>query len=78
MTAGAVDPRSDAERDRPDPAQDPDRFAAAGQGRRLPDLLGPSRTHEGERDSYQWALGLLAVFAFLAAVALLFSNVLTP
>lgn len=54
-----------------DPAQDPDRFAADGQGRRLPDLLGPSGTHEGERDSYQWALGLLAVFAFLAAVAFL-------
>ncbi len=69
-----------------DPAQDPDRYVpepappagAQGQGQSLPDLLGRSRTYEGERDNYQWALGLLAVFAFLGLVAFLFNNVLTP
>lgn len=69
-----------------DPAQDPDRFVpepapaadAGGQGQSLTDLLGRSRTYEGERDNYQWALGLLAVLAFLGLVTFLFNNVLTP
>ena len=61
-----------------DPAQDPDRFRPPGQGQSLPELLGEAGTHEGERDGYQWAFGLLGVFAFLALVAFLFSNVLSP
>jgi hypothetical protein len=61
-----------------DMSKDPDRFPAAGQGQSLPDLLGKSGTYEGERDNYQWAFGLLAVFAFLAAVAFLFGSVLSP
>ena len=90
MTAGPLDPRFDQDRYRPDepdavsgppgldPADDPDRFASAGQGQSLPDLLGAAGTFQGERDNYQWVLGLLAVFAFLAGVAFLFNNVLTP
>ena len=61
-----------------DPGKDPDRFLPPGQGQSLPELLGEAGTHEGERDNYQWAIGLLAVIAFLALVSFLFSNVLTP
>ncbi len=60
-----------------DPADDPDRFAADGHGRSLPELLGTG-AWEGDRDNYQWALGLLAVLGFLAAVAFLFGTVLSP
>ena len=86
MTAGPPDPSEDPPEteptDRPaslDMSKDPDRFdPGAGQGQSLPDLLGKSGTYEGERDNYRWALGLLAVFAFLAAVAFLFGSVLSP
>jgi hypothetical protein len=61
-----------------DPAQDPDRFLPPGQGQTLNDLLGPAGTYEGDRDGYQWIAGLLGVLAFLALVAFLFNNVLTP
>ncbi len=61
-----------------DPAYDPDRFRPPGQGQTLTDLLGKEGTQEGERDNYQWAFGLLGVFVFLALVAFLFNNVLTP
>ncbi len=62
-----------------DPAYDPDRFAPPpGQGQSLVDLIGKERTHEGERDNYQWAIGLVSVLAFLALVAFLFNSVLTP
>lgn len=67
-----------------DPDQDIDRFSVArqargqGQGQSLPDLLGTAGTHEGERDGYEWAFGLLLVLAFLGAVAFLFNNVLSP
>ncbi len=85
MTTGGFDPSDDPPEveptDRPAPldmSKDPDRFSSAGQGQSLPDLLGKSGTYEGERDNYQWAFGLLAVFAFLAAVAFLFGIVLSP
>ena len=61
-----------------DPAYDPDRFSPPGQGQSLVDLLGKEGTQEGDRDNYPWAVGLLGVLAFLALVAFLFSNVLTP
>lgn len=61
-----------------DPAQDPDRFLPPGQGQTLNDLLGRESTYEGDRDGYQWIAGLLGVLAFLALVAFLFNNVLTP
>ena len=68
-----------------DPRHDPDRYdadrydpARADGGRSLTDLVGKAGAFEEERDNYQWALGLLAVLGFLAAVAFLFSNVLTP
>lgn len=61
-----------------DPAYDPDRFRAPGQGQTLTDLLGKEGTQEGERDGYQWVFGLIGVFLFLALVAFLFNNVLTP
>ena len=61
-----------------DPRRDPDRFLPPGQGQSLPELLGEAGTHEGERDNYQWAFGLLAVIAFLALVSWLFGSVLTP
>ncbi len=73
-----------------DPAQDPDRIvpdlpsdapppgSGRGRGQSLPDLLGSSRTYEGERDNFQWARGLLAVLAFLGLVTFLFDSVLTP
>ncbi len=61
-----------------DPADDPDRFLPPGQGQSLPELLGKAGTYEGDRDGYQWVFGLLGVLAFLAVVAFLFGNVLTP
>jgi len=71
-----------------DRSRDPDRYVPdappapergrAGEGSSLPDLLGASRTYQGERDTYSWAVGLLAVLAFLAFVALLFGSVLSP
>lgn len=61
-----------------DPRKDPDRFLPPGQGQSLPELLGQAGTHEGERDNFQWAFGLLGVVAFLALVAWLFGSVLTP
>ena len=61
-----------------DPTYDPDRYAPPGQGQSLVDLLGKEGTQEGDRDNYQWAAGLLGVLAFLALVAFLFNNVLTP
>lgn len=61
-----------------DPGRDPDRYLPPGQGQSLEDLIGKERTYEGERDGYQWLFGLLGVLAFLALVAFLFSNVLTP
>ena len=61
-----------------DPRKDPDRYLPPGQGQSLPELLGEAGTHEGERDNWQWAFGLIGVFVFLALVAFLFSNVLTP
>ena len=60
-----------------DMAKDPDRYLPPGQGQTLTDLLGPG-AQEGSRDGYQWVAGLLGVFAFLALVAFLFNNVLTP
>lgn len=78
------DPDADAEAAPPelprglDPADDPDRYAPPGQGQSLVDLLGKEGTQEGERDNYEWAAGLLGVLAFLALVAFLFNNVLTP
>lgn len=65
-----------------DPDYDPDRFSvvnrSAGQGQSLPDLLGTAGTHEGHRDNYEWAYGLLAVLVFLGLVSFLFNNVLSP
>jgi hypothetical protein len=56
-----------------DPAKDPDRF----RGQDLTDLLGPGAQVE-DRDGYQWVAGLVGVMLFLALVAFLFSEVLTP
>jgi len=64
MTTGPLDPR-----------HDPDRYDGT---RNLTDLVGKAGAFEEERDNHQWALGLLAVLGFLAAVAFLFNNVLTP
>ena len=86
---GPLDPRLDPDRFDPDrepdsppelprdldPRHDPDRFDGS---QNLTDLVGKDGAFEDERDNYQWALGLLAVLAFLAAVAFLFNNVLTP
>lgn len=60
------------------PKSDPDRFLPPGQGQSLEDLLGKAGTHEGDRNGYEWLAGLLGVLAFLALVAFLFNNVLTP
>lgn len=60
-----------------DPQRDPDRMDAA-RGKSLTDLVGKSRAHEEQRDNYTWALGLLGVLAFLALVAFLFGEVLSP
>jgi hypothetical protein len=61
-----------------DPAYDPDRFRPPGQGQTLTDLLGKEGTQEGDRDGYQWVMGLVGVFVFLGLVAFLFNSVLTP
>jgi len=61
-----------------DPRKDPDRYLPPGQGQSLPELLGEAGTHEGDRDNFQWAFGLVGVFLFLGLVAFLFSEVLTP
>ena len=61
-----------------DPRADPDRFLPPGQGQSLTDLIGKEGAFEEERDGYQWIAGLLGVLAFLALVAFLFENVLTP
>jgi len=61
-----------------DPAYDPDRYRAPGQGQTLTDLLGKEGTQEGDRDGYQWVMGLIGVFLFLGIVAFLFNSVLTP
>lgn len=58
-----------------DPRYDPDRFDGS---QNLTELVGKERSFEDERDNYQWAYGLLAVLGFLALVAFLFNNVLTP
>ena len=57
-----------------DPRQDPDRF----DGQNLTELVGKERSYEEPRNNYQWAIGLLTVLGFLAAVAVLFGKVLTP
>ena len=69
MTTGPLDPRHDPDR------YDPDCFDGT---QNLTDLVGKAGAFEEERDNYQWALGLLAVLGFLAAVAFLFTFVLTP
>jgi hypothetical protein len=61
-----------------DPAYDPDRYRPPGQGQTLTDLLGKEGSQEGDRDGYQWVLGLVGVFLFLGIVAFLFNSVLTP
>lgn len=58
-----------------DPANDPDRFDGS---QNLTDLVGKDGAFEDERDNLQWLFGLLAVFAFLAVVAFVFSSVLSP
>jgi hypothetical protein len=60
-----------------DTAKDPDRFRPPGQGQSLTDLLGEG-AHVDGRDGYQWVAGLLGVLGFLALVAFLFQNVVTP
>lgn len=60
-----------------DPARAPHRYQPPGQGQSLKDLLGDG-AHEDERDNYQWAIGLLAVVAFIALVSFLFGSVLSP
>ena len=44
-----------------------------GEGQTLADLLGEG-THEGERDGYEWVLGLVTILVFLGLVALVFSS----
>jgi hypothetical protein len=61
-----------------DLSQDPDRMPRPGEGQSLTDLLGKERSYEEDRDGYEWVFGLLGVLAFLALVAFLFSNVLSP
>ena len=65
-----------------DLSKDPDRMPVVsrepGEGQSLTDLLGKDRSYEEDRDGYEWIAGLLAVLAFLAVVAFLFNNVLTP
>jgi len=59
-----------------DPRLDPDRMpppGRPGEGQTLAELLGEG-THEGERDGYEWVLGLVTVLVFLGLVALVFSS----
>ena len=53
-----------------DPRLDPDR---PREGQTLADLLGEGAS-EGERDGYEWLLGLVAVLVFLGLVALVFPS----
>ena len=76
--------RYDASREVPfgrlDPGQDPDRYDPASDvpvGKTLPQLLGDG-AHEDERDTYEWAYGLLIVVGFLALVSWFFSSVVSP
>lgn len=80
-----LDPTQDPDRfvpeDHPrvvEPVPDTGRDLPPGQGQTLKDLLGETGGQEGGRDGYQWVAGLLGVFAFLALVAWLFNDVLTP
>ena len=43
-------------------------------GGSLPELLGKAGAQEEERNNYVWLAGLLAVFAFLGAVAFVFAH----
>ncbi len=64
-----------------DPALDPDRFVPPvrrGENETLLDLVGREGAFEEQRDGMGWLLGLAGVFGFLALVAYLFGNVLTP
>ncbi|HUR14721.1 MAG TPA: hypothetical protein VM097_09560 [Mycobacteriales bacterium] len=71
-----LDPdRFDPDREKPptapdatplDPAADPDRYRSPT----LPGLLGDG-AQEDERNNVTWLIGLVSVFAFLAAVSLL-------
>ena len=66
----------------PDPArgldmsQDPDRYRPEEDptGKSLTELIGKERSFEEERNPYLWLAGLLAVFAFLGLVSLLFAT----
>jgi hypothetical protein len=60
-----------------DMSQDPDRYRPPGQGQTLTDLLGEG-AQEDQRDNGQWALGLLAVIAFLALASWFFGSVVSP
>ena len=60
-----------------DMSQDPDRYVPPGQGQTLTELLGEG-AHEDERDNYQWAIGLVSVFLFIALVSWFFTSVATP
>jgi hypothetical protein len=84
----ALDPdRFDASIDaapsgRLDPALDPDRYdpradLPPGQGQTLTELLGDGAFEE-PRNTYQWAVGLLAVVVFLALVSWFFGTVVAP
>lgn len=75
--AGRFDALPTTPTGRLDPTRDPDRYKPPGQGQSLTDLLGDG-AHEDERDNYQWALGLVAVFGFIAVMAWLFGSVLSP
>jgi hypothetical protein len=63
-----------------DLSQDPDRYDPASDvpvGKTLPQLLGEG-AHEDERNTYEWAYGLLIVVGFLALVSWFFSSVVSP
>jgi hypothetical protein len=60
-----------------DRSLDPDRYRPPGQGQTLTDLLGEG-AQEDQRDNGQWALGLLAVIAFLALASWFFGSVVSP
>lgn len=87
---GPLDPAGDPDRYDPtregepagplDWAFDPDRYdpdedaAPSGRGSTLPELIGSDRSFQDTPSPYAWALGLLAVLAFLLAVAFVFSH----